>query len=357
MSHPEKRKAFIKTCFKASDNLNMKNLVLIGFSFWILSSCSRPEESKFSKVSIQIPSGFSKSSVSSLANTEPSGKKFCYGVNVTGSGIANAPSACGPIAGVFGGFAEEGGAIELLVPNGPARTFELFVYTATIGAACPAWNAAFMQSSGNALSTYASGKTEGVNISGDTAVSIAMNFPGVGSDIKTTLANPSCGGSLKGKIYSNGDVVDSNLTVAIDSQPYLEGFYNSGLGDIFGIGYFSSTNMLNPDAGSAVQFPSEIYSITRKPDSGEYYALTSGGNVVLLTLSGATGSYTSLTSANCPFNVDNCQVPEWMQSISAGFGTDLFSLDHGGNIYSLSGGNANSTGVSVEESVSQVSFY
>jgi hypothetical protein len=108
---------------------------------------------------------------------------------------------------------------------------------------------------------------------------------------------------------------------------------------------------------TSVELPEEIFSLTLKPGSdsnaGKYYGLLHSGQIVEVNTS--SGSYSEPTT--CPFDVTNCMVPEWMQSISAGYGKELYGLDHGGNVYLIKQSDVVSMSVTFPENITQISFY
>jgi hypothetical protein len=105
------------------------------------------------------------------------------------------------------------------------------------------------------------------------------------------------------------------------------------------------------DDASTIDVPPAYYSLTMKPDSGAYYAMSHSGSVVKVTASGAIDS-----SAACPFAT--CTVPVWFQSITAGAGTDLFGLDHGGNMYKMNAdGSVTKIGTGLNPAISQVAVH
>lgn len=323
---------------------------------FISVGCTRPDAELKSKISISIPK--SEGPISQGA-TIPADKKACYGVKVSGPGISPMPQTCGADLGIYGGFVEEGGVLSLDVPKGDSRTFDLVIYLAGAGEPCPAWTQSFGAYTGQLKSTYLAGRTEGVSLkNADETVAIALNFPGVGSDLATAQGLVGCINRLKGRIFSNGDVLDSAGNLLAGSSPVNEYFFWSPMSDIYGIGFITSGGLLNLGSGAPLEIPPFVYSVTRKPDNGVMYGLIGDGQIVSLSPSGSVALVNELSGANCPFAVDNCHVPAWMQSISAGFGSELFSLDQGGNIYQLGfGGTVTSTGDQVEPSVTHVSYY
>lgn len=326
----------------------------------LLFACTRPTSDRIdsSKVSFTIPKGLSGLSVQGVSL--PADKKACYGVKVTGPGIVPMPQQCGANLGVYSGFVAEGESLALEVPKGDSRVFELVVYLTGLNDACPLWNENFGSSTTQLQSTYIAGKAENIKLDqAEHTVVINFDFPGVANSVNATQGLAGCVNKLKGQIYSNGDIEDASGVLLSGSSEINEGFFSTNItSDIFGIGYITSGGILNIGSPTPVEIPPYVYSVTRKPDSGVMYGLVGDGKIVSISISGGFATVTELTSANCPFSVTNCKVPEWMQSISAGFASEIYGLDHGGNIYQLgTGGVVTQTGDTVPESVTQVSYY
>lgn len=319
----------------------------------LMVSCQRVTGGR-SKISIPISDSLS-------AQTIPVGKKACYGVNVEGPGIALGSAAtCGKAVGLTAGFVPEGGVLQLDIPKGSSRKFEVFMFLVDATADCPAFGEGFFATTGNTASTYLAGTTEGVSLVNDVeTVTVSVSFPGVANTLASSL-NASCAANaaLKAQLFSNGDVVDpSGNPLGNFSSPLNESFYTTGLSDPLGIGVITAGGVLNFYTATETLIPPQVTSLTRKPDDGRLFGMLQDGQIVEISISAGVGYYTALTAANCPFSVAGCQVPVWMQSISAGFGTALYSLDHGGNIYSLATGVPVQTGETVPEYVTQVSYY
>lgn len=336
-------------------------LIAFGGLALLLAACTRPQNELSSQVTFRAPSAKALSQNSAMAAL-PVGKKACYGVNVTGPGIASTFSGdCGVNLGIPGGFVAEGQSMVVYVPKGESRTFSVMMALVDANESCPTLDSGFLSSPTNIHKSYFAGSTSGVNLVNDEeTVSIAVSFPG---ETQTIAANATAGSckslsGLKASLYANGDVLDaSGALLANYSSPDNEGLYFTGINDVLGIGIISSGGVLNLVSASAANLPPEIYSVTRKPDTGKYYGLFHDGKIVEVLISGASASYAPIAAGSCPFSVPNCTVPVWMQSISAGYGLDLFSLDHAGNIYKLSATGPTDTGVNVSPAITQVSYY
>lgn len=327
----------------------------------LLGACSRPQQELSSQVTFRAPSLKNRAKNSAMAAL-PADKKACYGINVTGPGIAiTHDGECGLKLGIPGGFIAEGESMVVYVPKGESRTFSVIMTLVGTNESCPSFDGGFVSSLANAHKSYLAGSTSEVTLVNDEeSVSIAVSFPGETQTIAASATAGSCQSlsGLKAALYANGDVLDANgLLLTNYSSPINEGLYFTGINDVLGVGIISSGGILNLVSANAVNFPPEVHSVTRKPDTGKYYGLFQDGKIVELSISGGVGSYTAIAAGSCPFSVSNCSVPVWMQSISAGYGTDLFSLDHAGNIYKLSTTGPTDTGVSVSPAVTQVSYY
>lgn len=314
--------------------------------------CTRPENS-VSKIKIQAPRlSELKSKVGALAAL-PTDKKICFGVNVTGNGIPTTPGVTCKGLGNYGGFVNEGQVISLDVLKGNARNFDLLIYLADLGTSCPNLGPE-MGSSAHLARLIISGNATAEISAAESYVEIPLSFPG--SD--QNLAINHCNGpaSLKAKLLSNGDLLDPNELVLASSSPVLEGAFSSPIADTFNIGLITTGGVLNL-ASDNLKVPDSIYSMTRKPDTGLFYGLQYDGVIVELLHSGGSLAVVSVPPANCPFNAPNCQVPVWFQSVSAGYGKELYGLDHSGALYSLGTAGPDPLGVSYGDQVSQVSFY
>lgn len=330
------------------------------FSLLLVSTgCTRASQDDVSsEIKVHMPSRgqFEKS----LQSTPfPADKKICFGVNVSAPDIpATAANSCAPALGVAAGFVGAGETLSLSVTKGTNRKFELFAFLVEPTEACPSLNAAMLAEPANLSKAYVVGVTAGVELSkAEEEVRIAVAYPGpLGSLSSTAAAVCQSVPTLKASLLSNGDVINSDFSLnATLSSPILTGLYMTGLSDARGVGRISSSGVLNPGSSSAVQLPPWLTSLTRKPDTGEYFALDHGGQLYKLTL--GSDAPVALSATNCPFAVSACKVPAWMQSISAGMGTQLYGLDHGGQVYALGPTEPSALSFAVEPNVVQISFY
>jgi hypothetical protein len=316
-----------------------------------LLGCTRPQ-GEITRISFQVPN----QSLVAL----PDGKKACYGVNIQGPGISDtAFGSCGATVGSYAGFVESGMSVSLNVNKGSGRTVQILMVLVDASGTCPNIDGTFIASASSPSITYVGATQTGVNLTNDqTDLTMTAVFPGLASSV--AASSGSCGGAagLKAMLYSNGDLGDvSGTSLTTQSSPLNESFYSTNYADPLGIGVITSGGVINLLTAGTATVPEFVYSVTRKPDTGKTYGLTQDGKIVELTFAAGVGSVTELGAGTCPFAVSNCEVPVWMQSISAGYGTKLYSLDHAGTIYSLEASGPTDTGVSVAPTVSQVSYY
>lgn len=330
--------------------------ILIIISVSTLWGCTRPTLDR-SNVIIKTP--VLGGSESSLENALPANKKACYAINVNAADITSAPVGpvgCGLRLGQASGFVPEGAELTVEVTKGQNRNFELLVYLAEASEACPSLGSETFSVS-NTNKIYMSGKAQNVNIANDAeVVKIALDFPGESQSIASVLSCSAGASGLKAKLLSNGDLHSPTDTLLAGSSAINEGMYQTPIVDTLGIGLITSGGVVNI-ASSNVIAPSWVYSVTRKPDSGIFFALKHDGKIVQLQPSSGQFLEVSLDSSNCPFDVTDCRVPVWMQSISAGYGKDIFALDHSGQIHKMTLTGPVSTGLNVGPTVTQVSYY
>lgn len=347
-----------------------ENIRFLLLTVLFIVGCTRPEGELSSKVTLNFPKGLGSGKLfsESLSNPIPVGKKACFAVHVTGPGIpSERANACSPQVSIVGGFVEGGASISLDVPRGTDRSFDVYIYLAGTSEACPEFNLSFTEDLAKLNKIYMAGSKAGVPIQEDNEkVELSYDFPGESSPLpvthasnwsQTTCAPPE---SLKAMLGSNGDVEDvaTNTVIPSYSNPTNESFYMTTLTlDTLGVGMVTTGGVLNFDRATPDHIPPEVFSVTRKPDTGAFYGLLHSGKIVSLTLNGASTTYTELSTGDCPFAVSNCEVPVWMQSISAGRGTKLFGLDHSGRIHQLTSSGPTETAASVPPYVTQVSYY
>lgn len=142
---------------------------------WLSTACSRKADPQ-SSISFKLPPHPDVSAKGT--NQAFSGSKFCYFVNVTGSGITQTPNNCAPTDGVNTGFVEPLTQVELTVAQGSSRTVEVFGYLPPDGVSCSGAGASLSSVPLNRL--FLMGKKTGVTASGaSTPVDIKIIFPGI----------------------------------------------------------------------------------------------------------------------------------------------------------------------------------
>lgn len=306
--------------------------------------CTRPENAS-SKISIKTPGAQAIRAAAAF----PPGKKVCYGVNVTGVGIVGGAGLTCSGSGISAGFVPENSELIVEVPKGSKREFELFVFLAEPADNCPEFSTSL-----DKLKLFSTGKAVADTEAAEMSLEIQSVFPGATNSLATLSCNSPSG--LKAKLMSNGDLLDAGDVLLAASSPVAEGAWTSPFADSLGVGVLSSGGYVNI-ASDNLKIPDSVFSVTRKPDDGLYYGLQHDGQIVKLVRDGSEFQMSAVAAGACPFAVTNCQVPVWMQSISAGYGTELYGLDHGGGIHKLTATGPVETGVSVDPSVSQVSYY
>ena len=106
-----------------------RSFLILGFIFGV--GCQRSSsDSDLVSIRVQAPelnSSNQKAGEAALQSV-PANRKACFAVVVGGAGISqSAGDSCSPVLGVFAGFAESGALLEISVPKGLARKFELFM--------------------------------------------------------------------------------------------------------------------------------------------------------------------------------------------------------------------------------------
>lgn len=339
-----------------------KQLVVLGIAAVTITACTRESREITSGVHITMPS---LSDIQGAQGTPfPANSKVCFGVQVSAPDIPQSQAnSCSPSIGQAAGFVAEGETVTLTVQKGSARKFELMAYITQPDQPCPLLDAAFLSTTANQLNTYVVGRTEPLELAKDEeTISIAYQFPGTSSSIATTVAPSSVCAStagLKGYVTSNGDVFDATAARSANlSSPINEAFFMTGLPDARATGTITSSSVLNWGTASEASLPVWLHSLTRKPDTGKYYALDEQGQIYEVSFpSSGNAVVTPQTAPACPFATADCRVPVWMQSISAGFGTQLYSIDHGGQAYSLESGGPSALSLDLGPTVSQIAFY
>jgi hypothetical protein len=339
----------------------------------VIAGCQRPSalSDTSSVIDIKAPI-LTKGKLQALEGIEgslPAGKKACFGIDVKGAGIkTSAPTSCSSQLGVHTGFVEEGANLSLTVPMGESRVFRLLMLLVNTGAACPALGVPFLSAGSPFSAIYNAGQSGPIKVD-STSMEVIINFsydssntPNIAAaeglasctSIPPTVHTPA----LRGVLYSSGQVRSASNIPFDDpndllSHPTLESAWKVDVGQAgaAGFGSVSAGGALTDLALGVSEVPKFLHSFTRKPDTNSIYGMDHSGQVY--QVSGTTA--TALNSSACPFV--SCEVPTWMQSLSAGKGTDLYALDHAGNIYALTSVGPSFTGQTVSPAVSQVIYY
>lgn len=172
--------------------------ILITFSYLvgiaILFGCSRGiQRNSSTSIVLQVPGASQNgSSVGALASL-PANRKACFGLNITASDIGSQPQTCGPNTGIVAGFVEPGGTIEVSVPKGSNRKFDLYLFLEAEGENVPCPSMATAWGGGVAIaSTYLVGSIEGVELDDDVeTLNIDATFPGTSTNLAQQLNLPS----------------------------------------------------------------------------------------------------------------------------------------------------------------------
>lgn len=320
----------------------------------LLGACTRGIHSPSSQIKIELPEHNQLQNKSLSVNQAfPVDKKACFGVNVTASDLEQT-LGCHPPLSEFSGFVQGGGTLTIDVPQGEGRKFDLYVHFVDQDKTCPTWDSNFNKNPLNFLKLYLAGSTSNVNLSTEQeTVSITLNFPGLQNHVAKTLAGACSRGKLRGELHSDGRLFQYGETAKslVLSQSSTISFYERKSDSAYtnsNIAQLGASNSLN--IVSDLEVSPYINSVTKKPDSNEIYGLDLSGKIYQVDLTGQ-----AKTGFTCPF--ERCQLPRWIQSISAGRDKQLYALDHGGNIYEVTANGLVTTGEKVSPSVTQVSFY
>lgn len=268
-------------------------------------------------------------------------KKFCFGVNVTAADIVGrAASACAPKWGqATEQLVDSGQDIVTSATSGKGRDIELYAYLTDASGACPSGSEAWAASAAALGRLYKVGVVTGVEISGEeTVVSMPINSVKLNRPVMATNNLPACerpqGAGVISQLTTAGEVLTAtnesrigSFLTAIWESVFQWNPFSTG-GD--GVGGSTSHGELAGDVGSGLQFPTYLRSVARKPDSRDYFALMGEGQIVRVT---ANGEVVPLTADSCPFAADVCKVPDWVMSISPGYGDQLYVVDHAGQVY------------------------
>lgn len=165
----------------------MRLLVLPLISAVLLMGCQRPE-GDVSKLTLSLPEGLNASEKVGAFAAWPTGKKFCYGVNVTGEGIETESEACTPALGTRLGFTDQT-KVALDVRKGTGRQVDVYVYVAATNEVCPQLG---KTPNIDRRKIYLVGSKSNVDMSKDeTKLEIFVTYPGDNAHIAAQLAMPA----------------------------------------------------------------------------------------------------------------------------------------------------------------------
>lgn len=165
------------------------------------ASCAKKPQSLSgtSLIALQVPSlsksgsgGQTKSEIGTFAAI-PTTRKACFGVNIVAADIKGLPSeTCNPKTGIVAGFVESGGLINVEVPKGEGRTFELYLYLASDGDTSPCPQMGMRFSSAQLSKLYYLGAATGISIKNAVEdVTITATFPGVAQTLAVANSYPT----------------------------------------------------------------------------------------------------------------------------------------------------------------------
>lgn len=165
----------------------MRSLCLAVISAVVLMGCQRPE-GDVSKLTIELPAGLNDSQKVGAFAAWPTGKKFCYGVNVTGDGIETETDACSPALGTRIGFTDQS-SVSLEVRKGTGRQVDVYVYVAAVSEACPVLG---KSPDIDRRKIYLVGSKSRVDMSKDeTKLDLFVTYPGDNAHIAAQLSMPA----------------------------------------------------------------------------------------------------------------------------------------------------------------------
>ncbi|MCB0419727.1 MAG: right-handed parallel beta-helix repeat-containing protein [Bdellovibrionales bacterium] len=161
-------------------------------SIVLVTGCTRSKDQK-SSLTLEFVNPSQK--LSPLASTFPEGRGICYGVDVSGPGIASQrESSCHPERHIFKGFASPGAVtgsstISLDVPAGEDRVVKIFAYLIdpTLNESCPEWGLKPLDYS----KLFEVGKTGRVSIipAQENYVSVDVSYPGDTQNVASRMTS------------------------------------------------------------------------------------------------------------------------------------------------------------------------
>ncbi len=114
-------------------------------------------------------------------------------VNVKGPGIPSSRDGCSPDLGITSQFVGPGQVVNVEVPAGSDRLFEVYFFHGSGNEACPTKSGSDRYSNIDAEKMYFVGEAGGITVQDDTqSVSIDIAYPGAGSNLASLLGG-SCG--------------------------------------------------------------------------------------------------------------------------------------------------------------------
>lgn len=176
-----------------------------------LASCSARKLTGSSRVVMTAPR--------KMTMSLPSGRQACYGVSVRGPGIvARSANSCSPPTGVVTGFVKSGEQLELDIPKGEGRIFDILLFLMPYGdtGPCPTFNGALANSQLSA--TYLVGTTSVDLVQDSTDVVIQTAFPGLARNIAyQTDMSATC------KAYARPDMPPTPYAISAGGTQRLTG--------------------------------------------------------------------------------------------------------------------------------------
>lgn len=168
---------------------------LVGCLLLLAVGCSRKSVvDGASRISIVVPAEEAfNSKISALAHYEGFRKK-CYAVVVSAADIVGGSgNACTPKFGLTAGFVAAGGSVDLEIPNGTGRKFELYMFLQKPGEnnPCPVMSSAL--SNEQLAQTYLVGVKENIALEGGTVnIEFTENFPGLSQHLAQQSGVEAC---------------------------------------------------------------------------------------------------------------------------------------------------------------------
>jgi hypothetical protein len=183
----------------------MKKLIFVFLLLLIFSlGCTRKGAS-LSNISIRTP-------VQGMSGTLPGDRIACYGVSVRGPNIPESgPSTCSPNLGVVSGFVKSGQTLQVQVPKGDQRIFDVYLFLENVGqnVPCPQMGNHFAANQLGKI--YFMGSTSNVTLTQDQqVVTVETTYPG---DDQTIIAQFSYPGSCTAGIITH-NAAGFNVTSA-----------------------------------------------------------------------------------------------------------------------------------------------